>query len=170
MDDQHEGDKILHQDAVEDVIEKVLEQQSGASVNPADLARGESYDAQTDVPSGQWTNLEWAPLPGVLDTSTPTDPTVVEAGLYHLVVQLVFPTGGAAGKAAQVEIDLSDDFTIVPSFSIDPSTLYAGTSRPQVVASVCWFIPAGGILRVQVRHNAGVNLNIGNEVFLQRIA
>jgi hypothetical protein len=31
MDDQHEGDKILHQDAVEEVIEEVLSESSGPS-------------------------------------------------------------------------------------------------------------------------------------------
>jgi len=125
----------------------------------------------TNIGNGFNADLPWAYLQGdvLLDLSTPTLPTVIEAGIYAVTL-------GVQGSALTVGgiyqvifwMDQTGDSAMVvasspPSVTADPD--------PEVTVAMTYYVPAGGILEVAVVNGDGVaarDFNL-NSAVVQRI-
>jgi hypothetical protein len=149
MDEQHEGDKVLHQDAVEDVVREILDE-SGASVvgqgdhirwgrgGGAGDATSSSFDYIADIQDQVGTTIMVDDEPAWADPSTgnwgwPT-PVLTVDGIYTIVLTI---DGGDAVEGKMLIVD-ADGHAIEPWTSPYQGVEFQGTDKVTAVLTA-WF-------------------------------
>lgn len=157
MDDQHAGDKILHQDAVEDVIEKVLEE-SGGSFIPAFEMEMNNAPASIAGGAGQQPLL-WDTFYDIDNASVvfPGD----DLGLTYDVLTGVFTASERGRWLVEANSQLASDASALGGLALDPTnpSLNSGTligrfrqSAPRPISVIRTIDrPIGGAFRVIVQ-------------------
>lgn len=110
------------------------------------------------IANGATGSLTWdTKLSGsdLLDLTDPANPAVITAGVYAVTIR-VGNFGLTVGGTFFAEFDLDlngEDPEVIPT---SPPSV-AGQTHPTIVASMTYYIPAGGVINVTVGNNDGAN-------------
>lgn len=101
-----------------------------------------------------WNNINYGPA--LLNLANPASPTVVNAGIYAVVITIAPTANMTVGGGYVARLALDDGGLSATTIANSrPATAAAGSTRPQISLSATWFIPAGGIIHVFVQNNDG---------------
>jgi hypothetical protein len=118
-------------------------------------------------------DMPWSPdngpnmTAGLLDLTDPTQPIVVEAGVYTFSIWLE-SEDGVAGEFmwCEFDADLDNDDPIV--FMSGPMT--AGLNHGSIATALTFYMPAGAVLDMFVKHSSGSNRTFKGRMNVQRLS
>lgn len=153
-------------DAAHPVVSAVPSGASGSTERNIYYANNQTFAANGDL---SWTADDGPNMTtGLLDLTDPTQPVVVAAGVYTFSIWLE-SENGQAGEFMWCEFDADlngDDPIVFISGPMGP----AGTALASISTALTFYMPAGAVLDMFIKHSASANRTFKGRMNVQRLS